>query len=195
MNEVLRQHKRRHLEQMLDHGMVMVHLDPRLPEVVVPPRFTDDPVLRLNIAYGFNLPVLDVNATGVYAVLSFNRIDFPCTLPWDAVFAMTAPDRAHEGMVWPESVPAELAPFFADLGIERGPVPVSLEATSAPAEVEGAPAAEGPPADEAPEDAPRPPPVFRVHDGGRDDADDDSGPPDDAGPGPSTRPQLRLVKD
>ena len=86
----------------------MVHLDPRQPGVCVPPQFASDPVLRLNIAYGFNLPALDIDDEGVYAVLSFGGRDFGCTIPWDAVFAMTLPHDEHEGVVFPAAVPTEL---------------------------------------------------------------------------------------
>ena len=86
----------------------MLHLDPRRPGVCVPAQFADDPILRLNIAYGFNLPALDIDDEGVYAVLSFSGRDFGCTIPWDAVFAMTLPQDEHEGVVFPAAVPTEL---------------------------------------------------------------------------------------
>ncbi|TNF27696.1 MAG: hypothetical protein EP329_19135 [Deltaproteobacteria bacterium] len=195
MNEVLGQQKRRQLNAMLDRGLVMLHLDPRVEGVVVPPQFGDDPVLRLNIAYGFNLPALNVDAEGVYAVLSFNRRNFGCTLPWDAIFAMTAPNDGHEGMVWPESIPAELAPFFADLGMTGGAVPVSLEASRPehPAEL---PPETASPEDLAAEERPRP--LFIVHEGGKTDDDDDEAPADGAaeiGAARPRRPTLTVVKD
>jgi len=204
MNEVLGQQKRRQLLAMLDHGMVMIHLDPRAPGVVVPPQFTDDPVLRLNIAYGFNLPALDIGPEGVYAILSFSRQNFGCTLPWDAIFAVTAPQDGHEGMVWPESIPAELAPFFGDLGLTAGAVPVSLEATGPGSRDAASPEALAEP-DPEPEPEPRPRPLFVVHEGGRRDAPgDDDGAGDDDGdapardedaPAPRPRPRLTVVKD
>jgi len=196
MNEVLGQQKRRQLLNMLDSGLVMLHLDPRVEGVVVPPQFRGDPVLRLNIAYGFNLPALDVDSQGVYAVLSFNRRDFGCTLPWESIFALTAPQDGHEGMVWPESIPAELAPFFADLGITAGAVPVALEASRPehPAEVppEAALARQAPPGEVGEADE-RPRPLFIVHEGGRQDDDE---PEDDADDdAPAKRPKLTVVKD
>ena len=198
MNEVLGQQKRRQLQSMLDQGLVMLHLDPRVEGVSVPPQFRGDPVLRLNIAYGFNLPALDIDATGVYAMLSFSGRNFGCTLPWEAIFAMTAPHDGHEGMVWPESIPAELAPFFADLGITSGAVPVSLQASHPehPAEVAPEPPAAPPETLAAPE---RPRPLFIVHEGGRsddDDADADAdGADDDKDDTPPKRPRLTVVKD
>lgn len=98
--------QRRHLLDMLDDGLVMVHVDPRGADVIVPQRFKSDPVLRLNLAYMFRLPALDIGAEGIYAVLSFDKQNFGCTLPWSCVFAVTRPDANHEGIVWPESAPA-----------------------------------------------------------------------------------------
>ncbi|PKN57653.1 MAG: hypothetical protein CVU56_09950 [Deltaproteobacteria bacterium HGW-Deltaproteobacteria-14] len=196
MNEVLGQQKRRQLQSMLDHGLVMLHLDPRVEGVSVPPQFRGDPVLRLNIAYGFNLPALDIDASGVYAMLSFSGRNFGCNLPWEAIFAMTAPHDGHEGMVWPESIPAELAPFFADLGMTAGAVPVSLQASHPehPAEITPAVTAAPPETLTTPE---RPRPLFVVHEGGRSDDDDDpagTGDGEDDGT-PPKRPRLTVVKD
>ncbi len=99
--------KRKLVLQLLDHGMVMIHLDPRATGVVVPPRFRNDPTLRLNLAYGFNLPALDVAEEGIYAVLSFGGVDSSCSLPWEAVYAATLPDEDHRGMMWAGSLPPE----------------------------------------------------------------------------------------
>ena len=41
--------------------------------------------------------------------MSFGGRDFPCTIPWHAVFAMTLPDTEHRGRLWPQDVPEELA--------------------------------------------------------------------------------------
>jgi stringent starvation protein B len=108
MIDFLNRQKRDTFKSMLDHGLVMIHLDPRRDGVVVPAQFASDPVLRLNIAYGFNLPALDIDDDGIFAVLSFRGANFGCTVPWPAVFAMTSPDAGHEGRVWPACVPEEV---------------------------------------------------------------------------------------
>ena len=100
--------KRDTMLKFLDRGLVMVHLDPRYEGVEVPEWLKTDATLRLNIAYGFNLPALEVDAEGIYAVLSFGCQNYGCTLPWASIFALTLPDEAHDGQVWPESLPAEL---------------------------------------------------------------------------------------
>ncbi len=123
MNDGTGFQKRRQLLEMLDRGLVMLHLDPRAPEVIVPARFKSDPVLRLNLAYQFRLPALDIGAEGVYAVLSFDKQNFGCTLPWSSIFAVTRPDAGHDGVIWPESVPPELRAWA---GIEREAVIVGV---------------------------------------------------------------------
>ena len=97
----------------------MIHIDPRVEGVVVPEHFTSQAVLRLNIAYGFNLPALEIDEEGVYAVLSFSRRDFGCTLPWGSVFAITLPDANNEGTMWPNSLPPELKQSAEHLGQEQ----------------------------------------------------------------------------
>jgi len=99
--------------RLLDEGQVMVHLDPRREDVQVPGHLAQDPVLRLNVAYGFNLPSLEVDDEGIYAVLSFGGRDFGCWLPWPSVFALTLPDHDHQGSLWPEDMPDELDPLFS----------------------------------------------------------------------------------
>jgi len=93
----------------------MVHLDPRRDGVQVPGHLAADPVLRLNIAYGFNLPSLEVDDEGLYAVLSFGGRDFGCWIPWESVFALTLPDQDHQGSLWPEAMPAEMDPLFSSV--------------------------------------------------------------------------------
>ncbi len=164
--------KREQLRAMLDEGLVMIHLDPRPAEVVVPPQFKSQPMLRLNLAWGFNLPALDIDEAGVYAVLSFNRANFGCTIPWSAVFAMTWPDLEHDGYVWPDSAPAEIR---AAMALAQPPAEAA-EAAVLP----------------EPEPEPTVRPIFIVHEGGRGKDDAPAAPaPDDA---PAERPQLRLVK-
>ena len=143
--------KRRHLLDMLDDGLVMVHVDPRGADVIVPQRFKSDPVLRLNLAYMFRLPALDIGAEGIYAVLSFDKQNFGCTLPWSCVFAVTRPDANHEGIVWPESAPAELRGSFARAGVSSGATPLQSATRVAPLAAVPADASDA--SDEAPAEA------------------------------------------
>lgn len=195
MDEFLNAHKRQKILELLDRGLVMLHLDPRHEDVVVPEHFRSQPVLRLNIAYAFNLPALDIGADDIYAVLSFDRRNFGCTVPWAALFAASLPQDAHEGVVWPTSLPPELdeavlravLPMRADVadlddedGDTKAPPTISLVTQ---------------PTDPTEPIGPGRPgrPGFAVIDGQaglRGDADD----PEDDGPQTPRRPMLKVVK-
>lgn len=109
MNTTDHAEKRATMLTLLDRGLVMVHLDPRVDGVVVPEYLGFDPTLRLNIAYGFNLPALEIDDEGIYAVLSFGGVNHGCTLPWESIYALTLPDAEHDGKLWAASLPPELA--------------------------------------------------------------------------------------
>ncbi|MFT7580176.1 MAG: hypothetical protein ACI9MR_001843 [Myxococcota bacterium] len=207
MIDAVAEQKRRHMLDMLDRGLVMIHLDPRVEGVEIPDQFRGDPVLRLNVAYGFNLPALTVDADGIYAVLSFNRLDFGCVMPWPAVFALTSPDDGHEGAVWPTAIPAELAGFFADvqdtddpMAVRIGPKGPTLAAAPSPAPLAAtplSPARVRPLTEDDVAPPPPPPPIFVVHDGGKaDDAvEPEAETPDDSPPPRRRPPTLTVVKD
>lgn len=187
--------KRRQLLSMLDKGLVMIHLDPRVEGVEVPERFKKDPVLRLNIAYGYRLPALDIGLDGVYAVLSFSKQNFGCTLPWSAIFALTSPDNAHEGIVWHEAVPPELR---RSLGIDEPDE--ELEPAHGAAEGPRPALAEVEVERDAPPTREPTPPLFVVHEGGltaasaalKPSRDEVDVPPPE--PSPKKRPHLSIVK-
>jgi stringent starvation protein B len=96
-------------EALLKGPSLYIHLDPRKPEVVVPPYFKKQPqlVLQVGLNMAIAIPDLKVDDEGVSCTLSFNRKPFWCRLPWTAVFALVGEDM--KGMVWPEEVPAEVA--------------------------------------------------------------------------------------
>lgn len=120
MDELANKHKHREFDELLDRGVVMIHIDPRVDGVVVPRQFSGECALRLNVAYGFSLPALESSETGIYAVLSFGGQNFGCTIPWSAVYALTLPEDEHDGMVWPDSIPAELQEVAAP-GAQKAP--------------------------------------------------------------------------
>ena len=80
--DIASQHKQRELRALLERGVVMMHLDPRIEGVVVPPQFSREAALRLNVAYAFNLPAFEITDEGIYAILSFNRRNIsPVAMP------------------------------------------------------------------------------------------------------------------
>jgi len=95
-------------KRILEKGIVKVHCDPRVEGVHVPPHLSEDPMLLLQFAYGFRLPGFQVDEEAISGVLNFNGLRYHCVIPWEAVFALTAPEFGHEGHFWPEDVPVEM---------------------------------------------------------------------------------------
>jgi len=88
---------------------VYVHLDPRPEDVLVPSWFKKQPqlVLQIGLNMAVQIPDLDVGDSAISCTLSFNRSPEFCKMPYSAIFALVGEDG--RGMVWPESVPAEVA--------------------------------------------------------------------------------------
>jgi stringent starvation protein B len=103
---VTREDKRETLLRFLSEGMVLVHLDARLPGVRVPRAHRNEPLLRLNLSYRFASRDLVVDDDGVRCTLSFSGLPYLCELPFPAIFAITS-HVSGESMVWPESLPTE----------------------------------------------------------------------------------------
>jgi stringent starvation protein B len=98
--------KRQTLLYFLERGVAMVHLDARKSGVVVPSQYAQEPHLRLNLSYRYNIPDLVANEHHVQATLSFGGRPFRCLLPWESIFGVTS--HAGEGQVWPEDLPGEV---------------------------------------------------------------------------------------
>lgn len=114
--------KRELLESLLQEGMVLLHLDASGPGVDVPPGLRSECELGLNLSYRFQ-GHLAVHEEGVQATLSFAGEPYPCSLPFDAVYAMVSHDTG-EGFFFPtEAPPAALAALAAAL--ESGDQPVA----------------------------------------------------------------------
>lgn len=94
--------------QLLRKGSLFVHLDPRVQDVVVPPWLRHQAQLVLQVGLDMPIPIhdLQVNDTGISGTLSFSRTPFTCVMPWNSVFALVGDEG--RGMVWPESMPAEI---------------------------------------------------------------------------------------
>ncbi len=99
--------KKIHLERLLALGTVMVFVDSRHNEVIVPPQHKGMTQLPLNFDYGFNIPDFKVCDNHIEASLSFNRQRFFCILPYKAVYALNS-QLAGEVIVFPEDMPEEM---------------------------------------------------------------------------------------
>ncbi len=98
--------KRTSIEQLLERGAVLIHVDARRDDVTVPPRFRGDPKLVLRFGYGLTPAIVDlaVDERGVAGTLTFAGVPFHCSLLWPAVYAAVV-EGEQRGMVWPEDVP------------------------------------------------------------------------------------------
>jgi stringent starvation protein B len=119
---------------LLLRGTVFVHLDPRADGVVVPPWLAREPQLVLQVGLDMVVPIPDlrIDDEGVSGTLSFSRAPFTCSVPWAAVFAVVGEDG--RGMVWPDSMPAEIR---AEVEREAGlaaPAPSEAETQDGPSE-------------------------------------------------------------
>ncbi len=94
---------------LLEGPSLFVHLDPRKPGVMVPPRFKDEYQLMLQVGLNMaiSIPDLQVDEAGITCTLSFSQRPFWCSIPWTAVYALVGEDS--RGMLWPDDVPPELA--------------------------------------------------------------------------------------
>jgi stringent starvation protein B len=94
---------------LLLRGSLFVHLDPRVDGVRVPAWLAAQPQLVLQVGLDMAIPIPDlrVDDDGVRGTLSFQRSPFECRVPWDSIFALVGDDG--RGMVWPDSMPFEIA--------------------------------------------------------------------------------------
>jgi stringent starvation protein B len=101
-------YKRDVANQLLRKGSLFIHLDPRVSDVVVPPWLRHQAQLVLQVGLDMPIPIPDlrVDENGIFGTLSFSRTPFACNVPWSAIFALVGDEG--RGMVWPESMPAEI---------------------------------------------------------------------------------------
>ena len=95
-------------QALILRGSVFVHLDPRVEGVEVPRWLGTDSQLVLQFGLDLPLPIPDlrIDDAGIFGTLSFNRTPFACSVPHEAIFAIT--DEEGRGILWKEDMPAEL---------------------------------------------------------------------------------------
>ena len=89
-------------------------------------------MLLLQFAYGFRLPGFQVDEEAISGVLNFNGLRYHCVIPWEAVFALTAPEFGHEGHFWPEDVPPEMMENLEEEEGASAPTPAPAPAPEPP---------------------------------------------------------------
>ena len=97
--------------KLLSEGDTMLCLDARRQGVRVPPQHANNHGLQLILNVNFPQPI-DVTAEGVSANLAFGGRRFACYVPMEALWAAFHP-QTMQGMMWPDSMPAEVKAEFA----------------------------------------------------------------------------------
>ena len=124
--------KRSSIEQLLERGPVLVHVDARRDDLTVPARFKGDPKLVLRFGYGLTPAIVDllVDDVGISGTLTFSGVPFHVILRWQAIYAAVV-EGEQRGMVWPEDVPDVLLvppprprPASVEIRTDATPVPV-----------------------------------------------------------------------
>lgn len=96
--------------EILSKGYLLIHLDPRVSDVEVPPDLRDQAQLVLKVGlFGQAIPIPDlrVDDNGIFGTLSFNKIPYTCNVPWSAIFGLV--DDNGKGAVWVNDMPEEIA--------------------------------------------------------------------------------------
>jgi stringent starvation protein B len=110
--------KRKLVQELMDQGPVLVHVDARADSVEVPDQFRHQARLVLRFGYRLSPPIvdLDVGEQAIRGTLTFGGQPFPCAVPWTALYAVIA-ESDGQGTVWPEDVPDEI---LEELGMASG---------------------------------------------------------------------------
>lgn len=106
--------KQAQMLQLLQFGTVMVFVDSRNEGVIVPDHLKDDYQLRLNFDYAFEIGDFRVLPDRLEASLSFNKKDFFCIIPFDAIYLMVN-HYIQRGSLFVMSVPTEMLEVFANV--------------------------------------------------------------------------------
>lgn len=106
MSEDGKKNKHDFLLHLLEKGDAMVCLDARKEGVDVPKSHKNNAALNLVFNLNFKRP-LHVTEEDIVATLGFQGRPHPCVIPFDAVWAIFAPDMS-DLQVWEESIPQDV---------------------------------------------------------------------------------------
>lgn len=132
------------LELLATHYSVFVHVDTRKPGVIVPDKLKGQPQVAFQLGLDLKpTPVrhLRVEDEGWSATMTFNRRQFDCFVPWEAVWAIIG-EETGIGAHWPADIPLEVkkkleekqaaARFPAKAGLAETAKPVTPARTLPP---------------------------------------------------------------
>jgi stringent starvation protein B len=89
-------------------GALLVHLDARRPDVVVPSYLKRDGHLVLQVGHDLEPPIPDlrIDEQGISGTLSFKHLPFHVTVPWAAIYGLV--DKNQQGTIWDADVPEDM---------------------------------------------------------------------------------------
>lgn len=105
-------HKQAEMLKLLQKGTVMLFVDSRHKDVLVPPHLKDDFQLRLNYDYAYQIHDFQVFADRVEASLSFNQRNSFCVVPFEAVYLMVS-HATQQAVLFLHSAPVEMLDYFS----------------------------------------------------------------------------------
>lgn len=97
-----------------DH--VLVHVDSRVEEVIVPQHLKNNHALTLKLSSLFQGKTTYDNK-GITAFLKFSGDYFECFIPWKTIWGMTS--AQEENTIWPDDLPRELVFQFAKAKVKE----------------------------------------------------------------------------
>lgn len=132
--------KRRMLESLLEHGVVQIHVDPRVPRVEVPQSVVKTPWdLTLNLSWAFRKP-MELGVDGIAVVLTFGGVEHACFLPWGSVFSFAI--RGGDDVTVTSDAPAEVLAALERLKADGVPYVETQGPAESPPQPDPAPAPE-----------------------------------------------------
>ncbi len=110
-------------DRLLDTGIVMVTVDSRRDDVVVPEHLKNQIQLNLNWSRSFHLDDFEYDERGVRGSLSFGGNNLFCDLPWESIWVLKVPATNHMVPIV-KHAPVELRKVlgraFSDSGSSHG---------------------------------------------------------------------------
>ena len=103
--EVKQAQKKKHFEFLLEQDHVLLHIDSRQEDVIVPKNLANNPALTLKVSRLFQGEMTFDNQS-VVAYLKFHGEYFRCEVPWTKIWGMSS--AAGEQKIWQADLPKEL---------------------------------------------------------------------------------------
>lgn len=104
--------KLENLNRFLDSDdYVLVHLDPKNRDLMVPDHLAGDPSITLKLSRYFR-GSLELNDDLISAELLFGGEYFTCVIPYDSIWGCTS--ESGENIIWPESTPEDVLKTILD---------------------------------------------------------------------------------